>query len=221
MKRMTVKGRKKKSPKFQDTTEVHARAEEEFVEWLTSELTKIESFYKLKEDEALARFRALEEQLVIMERMVDNSAYGIGYKGFELVIRKRTDDAAEDAPKSVKYREQQADYERAKEYRKPTNKPVDQAVRRMLKHACSEYYRRLELLRSYVTINREGFRKITKKFDKLSGHGMSGKFMNSVISKSYFAGPDNQLDHLMNGTELLVAKYVHGSGGSSLENHGD
>lgn len=209
---------KKKGPKFQDTTKVHAKAEAEFTEWLGAELTKIEAFYKLREDEALARFRALEEQLVIMERMVDNTSYGIGYGGFELVLRKRTDDAPDEAPKSMKYREQQADYERANKYRKPINKPVDQAVRRMLKNACLEYYRRLEFLRSYITVNREAFRKITKKFDKLTGHGMSGKFMNDVILRSYFAGPDNQLDHLVNGTELLVAKYVYG-GGSSRKNY--
>lgn len=222
MERMTTRGRKRKTPKFQDTTEVHAKAEEDFTKWLMSELDKIETFYKLREDEALARFRALEEQLVIMERMVDSSSYGIGYGGFELVLRKRTDDAPQDAPRSVRYREQRADYERSPKSRKPINKPADQAVRRLLKNACTEYYRRLELLRSYVTMNREGFRKITKKFDKQSGHGMSGRFMNNVVSRSYFAGPDNQLDHLMNGTELLVAKYAANGGREQLrEIHGD
>ncbi|KAF8542931.1 EXS family-domain-containing protein [Trichophaea hybrida] len=100
-----------------------------------------------------------------------------------------------------------ADYERSRKYRKPVNKPVDSAARKRLKHACSEYYRRLEALRSYIAVNREAFRKITKKFDKMSGLGMSTRFMNNQINKSYFGGMENKLDQLINGTELLVAKY--------------
>lgn len=96
------------------------------------------------------------------------------------------------------------DYER----RHPTNDPGHKLAKSKLKYAYSEYYHRLELLKSFVQLNRNAFRKITKKFDKVSGLRTSGKFMNEHINKSYFGGSDNRLDDLINDTEILFARYV-------------
>jgi SPX domain protein involved in polyphosphate accumulation len=205
---------KQKPLVFRDTMLAQTKAESEFTEWLLVEVARIEAFYKQKENEALARFRALEEQLVIMQKMAGRNSYA------EVLLSKlgQEPENSEDAkinegnlhqffktPEEEGY----ADYERSRKYRKPINKPVDQGARKRLKHACVEYYRRLEFLRSYIAVNREAFRKITKKFDKLSGLGMSCGFMNNHIIKSYFGGMENKLDQLINGTELLVAKYVY------------
>lgn len=96
------------------------------------------------------------------------------------------------------------DYER----RRPTNDPGHRLAKSKLKYAYIEYYHRLELLKSYVQLNRDAFRKITKKFDKISGLRMSGKFMNEHINRSYYGGSENKLDDLMNDTEVLFARYI-------------
>jgi SPX domain protein involved in polyphosphate accumulation len=214
LKRMTNFGTIKRKPVYKDNTAAQEKAEAGFMEWLQAELSKIEAFYKAKENEAVKRFRDLEEQLVIMNEKTHRKTYSIGYGGVEIVIRKRgTDSESDDSvemdnlhSKALKERAARADYERSNEHRKPINLPVEQAARKRLKYACTEYYRRLEFLRSYIATNREGFRKITKKFDKASGLGMSGRYMNNHIMRSYFGGSDNKLDQLLNGTELLVAK---------------
>ncbi|KAF8247020.1 hypothetical protein K440DRAFT_313971 [Wilcoxina mikolae CBS 423.85] len=196
---------------FQDTIAAQRIAEAEFTEWLLAEVARIDAFYRQKEKEAVARFRALEEQLVIMQKMAGRNSLT------EVILSKlgQEPESSEDATINTdnlhtfltSEQEGYADYQRSKKYRKPINKPVDNAARKRLKHACSEYYRRLEALRSYIAVNREAFRKITKKFDKMSGLGMSASFMNNRINKSYFGGMENKLDQLINGTEILVAKF--------------
>lgn len=97
------------------------------------------------------------------------------------------------------------DYERHI-YRKPVNNPAHRVAKHKLKKAYIEYYHGLEMLKSYVTVNRECFRKITKKFDKSSGLRTSHRFMTEYVDKSYFGGA-NKLDDLLNDTEVLFAKF--------------
>lgn len=97
------------------------------------------------------------------------------------------------------------DYQR----REPINNPTHRLAKSKLKRAFIEYYRRLELLKSYISVNRDAFCKITKKFDKASGLRTSPGFFNEHISKSYFAGSENKLDDLINETEVLFARYVN------------
>ncbi|TGZ77178.1 hypothetical protein EX30DRAFT_207915 [Ascodesmis nigricans] len=109
----------------------------------------------------------------------------------------------EETDKYPQYR----DYERRRPTRKPSNDPPHRVAKRKLKKAYIEYYHGLEMLKSYITINREAFRKITKKFDKASGLRTSHRFMTEYVDKSYFGGPNNKLDDLMNDTENLFAKF--------------
>lgn len=100
------------------------------------------------------------------------------------------------------------DYERRKKpSRNPVNDPPHRVAKRKLKKAYIEYFHGLEMLKSYIHINREAFRKITKKFDKASGIRTSTKFMNEYVDKSYFGGPNNKLEDLMNDTESLFARF--------------
>lgn len=100
----------------------------------------------------------------------------------------------------------QRDYERREPRRRPTNNPPHRVAKHKLKKAYIEYYHGLEMLKSYVTVNRECFRKITKKFDKSSGLRTSHRFMTEYVDKSYFGGP-NKLDDLLNDTEELFARF--------------
>ncbi|RPB03523.1 hypothetical protein L873DRAFT_170314 [Choiromyces venosus 120613-1] len=99
------------------------------------------------------------------------------------------------------------DTQRDYECRKPVNDPTHRLAKSRLKRAFIEYYRRLELLKSYVCVNRDAFCKITKKFDKVSGLRTSPRFLNEHINKSYFAGSENRLDELINETEILFARF--------------
>ncbi|KAI5844190.1 SPX domain-containing protein [Tricharina praecox] len=91
--------------------------------------------------------------------------------------------------------------------RKPLNNPAHRVAKRKLKRAYIEYYHGLEMLKSYVTVNRECFRKITKKFDKASGLRTSHRFMTAYVDKSKFGGADNDLDDMLNDTEVLFARF--------------
>jgi len=91
--------------------------------------------------------------------------------------------------------------------RKPLNNPAHRVAKRKLKKAYIEYYHGLEMLKSYVTVNRECFRKITKKFDKASGLRTSHRFMTAYVDKSKFGGADNDLDDMLNDTEVLFARF--------------
>ncbi|KAM9908556.1 hypothetical protein OXX79_000294 [Metschnikowia pulcherrima] len=59
-------------------------------------------------------------------------------------------------------------------------------ARKHLKDALIEHYRSIALIRSYRTMNRTAFRKITKKFDKATKSAISGEFMKKVDKESYF-----------------------------------
>jgi hypothetical protein len=99
------------------------------------------------------------------------------------------------------------DYVRRAPSRRPTNNPLHRVAKRKLKRAYIEYYHGLEMLKSYVTVNRECFRKITKKFDKASGLRTSHRFMTEYVDKSKFGSADNDLDDMLNDTENLFARF--------------
>lgn len=218
--------KKMKTQVIRDMTLAQAAAEKEFTAWIEGELAKIEGFYKEREDEAVKRFRALEEQLVIMQEKAGRASYtdmimetfrcrDSGVNGSHSSLGKQESETSGAAVIGYENlyelfrtpgEEGRMDYQRSNKYRKPINKPIDKAVRRSLKYACFEYYRRLEALRSYVVVNKEGFRKILKKFDKASGSGLQGRYMNTRVAKSYFGGTENKMDALLNATEILVAK---------------
>lgn len=194
-----------------------------FLNWLNGEMDKVDTFYNEKEIEAAKSYRVLSIQLEALHRLRGNqqiwesnvsspspSSPGnssghriecIAWVKKHLVwLRAWMDGVSSVLPAADHhYRIQQPGFTTHPnmttggftEYR---------IARRRLENAMLEFYREMELLKSYRLLNRTGFTKILKKFDKTSGRSISGAYAARL--KQVNSNQSVALENTMNRTEV-------------------
>ncbi|ATY61189.1 signal transduction [Cordyceps militaris] len=215
--------------------------EHDFYEFMDSELDKVESFYKLKEEQAGKRLELLREQLHEMrnrrlqeivpaptnapthEHLAlygNDSDSGTDRSGHHWMPSIKTklfppgpnSNALRTMPNtpymSGRVRPPAGPGEGQRDYiRRPDEHDVSyRTAKRKLKLALQEFYRGLELLKSYALLNRTAFRKINKKFDKAVHARPPLRYVNEKVNKAWFVNSDLLEGHIK-AVEDLYARY--------------
>lgn len=219
---------------MENLNEVRER-ERELFGFLDRELDKVETFYKQKEDQAGKRLVELREQLHEMRNRRIEEITELKRRKEQSNGHSHTEEDSDNAKRvSTGWMEPLKDKlfkpgpnskalakmsrtpvmapgHSAPENRDYTRRPVDHDVpyrtaKRKLKLALQEFYRGLELLKSYALLNRTAFRKLNKKYDKAVNARPPYRYMNEKVNKAWFVNSD-VLDGHINTVEDLYARY--------------
>lgn len=211
--------------------------EKEFFDFLDSELDKVETFYRQKELQAGLRFNALRQQLREMrdrrtqevaeirrrkERKIDGAENlgpvpsGLdGHLQWINPIKSKLFRPGANSKALARMPQTPVVGAMAKDARRDyIRRPQEDDVpyktaKRKLKMALQEYYRGLELLKSYAILNRTAFRKLNKKYDKTVNARPPYRYMNEKVNKSWFVNSE-VIDGYIREVEDLYARYFEG-----------
>ncbi|KAI2643164.1 EXS-domain-containing protein [Xylaria nigripes] len=212
--------------------------EREFFDFLDSELDKVETFYRQKEVHAEKRLNALREQL---HEMRNRRAYelselrqrkhqkpdGSDFQWEKSGLTGRFDwispmksiifkpgansKALETMPQTPVVGAMPSDLRR--DYARKSEHDVPyRTAKRKLKLALQEFYRGLELLKSYALLNRTAFRKLNKKYDKAVNARPPYRYMNEKVNNAWFVNSE-AVDGHIRAVEDLYARYFEKGNG--------
>ncbi|OAQ60782.2 EXS family protein [Pochonia chlamydosporia 170] len=203
--------------------------EQEFYEFMDSELEKVESFYKFKEDQAGQQLSVLRQQLHEMRNRriheiatnPDNNAETSkdNLNGWVQPIKAKMFPLGPNSkallnmpttpylPPSASVGDAAGDYSRQRQ----KDDIVYRIAKRKLKLALQEFYRGLELLKSYALLNQTAFRKLNKKFDKASNTQPTLQYMNEKVYKAWFVNSDTLNGHIKAVKDLYARYFERGN----------
>ncbi|EHK41740.1 hypothetical protein TRIATDRAFT_228807 [Trichoderma atroviride IMI 206040] len=208
--------------------------EQQFYQFMDSELEKVETFYQKNEDRAGQRLMMLREQLHEMRnRRIQEIANEESNRSFSGLSTQKLQEGNPDkssgwvhplknkifppGPNSKSFQDMPQtphmaaggrSHDGRMDYvRRPENHEVAyRTAKRKLKLAMQEFYRSLELLKSYAMLNRTAFRKLNKKFDKAVNARPPMRYMNEKVNKAWFVNSDVLEGHIK-AVEDLYARY--------------
>ncbi|XP_057853631.2 phosphate transporter PHO1-like [Cryptomeria japonica] len=174
-----------------------------FFSRLDSQLNKVNKFYTTKEKEYLVRDEQLQVQL---ETLIDTKLALSASKIYDHSNAQEVDTGVQCLRVSEKCTNAY-DFN-MEEYGENNGAYIHKVghAEKMLHTAFIEYYKGLTLLQNYSTLNAIAFRKILKKYDKVTGKGVSETYLKEVQS-SYFSTNSKKLLSMVETVENLFTKH--------------
>ncbi|KAF7550060.1 hypothetical protein G7Z17_g5977 [Cylindrodendrum hubeiense] len=212
--------------------------EQDFFSFLDTELEKVETFYKMKEEQAGQRLDILRVQLHEMrnrriqemaeasfqdERGIQpgNGTHENGADKFNGWVNPIKSKMFPMGPNSKALQQMgprpstnggtQSDGGRDYVRRPEDHEVPYRTAKRKLKLALQEFYRGLELLKSYAMLNRTAFRKLNKKYDKAISARPPYRYMNEKVNRAWFVNSDVLEGHIQIVEDLYSRYFERGN----------
>ncbi|CAG8435090.1 2931_t:CDS:10 [Ambispora gerdemannii] len=181
-----------------------------FFEKLDEELETITKFYKREEAKAAKNFEILKAQYKKMRELRKKQRSQDG-RSVPIALVKRSIDGLSMSVRTNKIQSENAMASSPAKLIEQEKSLVDfdyRDARKKIKKAVFEFYRGTELLKNFKVLNKYGFVKILKKFDKLAGW-KGGYIYMQKVNDSYFV-TSKELDRIIKETENFYADKFEG-----------